>query len=212
MKPVIFAKNAASINTYLLIYKKKCIAIDPGFNGEALQEYIELNDLTLTDVFLTHGHYDHIRDIRILAKKWDFNLYIHELDQAMLYDDKLNYAVYFNGSFRIKSDQKITLLHDGDLISHGTSHFKVWHTPGHTQGSLCLEYLNMIFTGDTLFCGDLGRTDLMGGSQKAMNQSIIRLFRGISNDLIVYPGHEQSTSMSIERKENPAVIRLLKTS
>jgi hydroxyacylglutathione hydrolase len=198
------------MNSYLLNYKGNCIVIDPGFNGEEILTYIESHGLTLTDVFITHGHYDHIRDLRLLTKKIPFKVYIHELDKPMLYDDKLNYAVFFNGSFRLKQEQRVIIMNEGDEIAFGMSPFKVWHTPGHTVGSVCLEYQNMVFTGDTLFHGDLGRTDLIGGSQKMLDQSIIKLFRVLPNDLSVYPGHEEPTTIGQERKENTYVLRLLK--
>ena len=77
MKPIVFHQNHASINSYLLAYKEECIVIDPGFNGEEILAYIELHQLKLSKVLLTHGHFDHIRDIRLLAKKYSFTVYIH---------------------------------------------------------------------------------------------------------------------------------------
>jgi len=211
MKPVVFNQNAAVMNTYLVINQGKCVIIDPGFNGEDVIAYLALHNLTLSMVLITHGHYDHIRDLRLLAKTLVFPLYIHEADQPMLLDDRMNGATYFNGSFRIKADQVVHTIKDGDSIPFGLDAFKVWHTPGHTAGCVCFEYLNYLFTGDTLFHGDLGRTDLVSGSQKMLDKSIIKLFQNVSNDRIVYPGHEESSTMGTERKENPYVLRLLKS-
>jgi glyoxylase-like metal-dependent hydrolase (beta-lactamase superfamily II) len=211
MKPVVFNQNAAVMNTYLVIHQGKCVIIDPGFNGEDVIAYLALHNLTLSFVLITHGHYDHIRDLRLLAKTFAFPLYIHEADQPMLMDDRMNGATYFNGSFRIKADQVVHIIKDGEAIPFGLDAFKVWHTPGHTAGCVCFEYLNYLFTGDTLFHGDLGRTDLVSGSQKMLDKSIIKLFQSVSNDRIVYPGHEESSTMGLERKENPYVLRLLKS-
>ena len=210
MKPVVFSQNAASINSYLLKYKNECIVIDPGFNGQEIIDYIALNQLILSKVLLTHGHYDHIRDIRKIAVNHNFVIYIHEEDLSALKDDKLNYATFFGGSFKLKDSQPIVTLKNNDKIPFGESEILVIHTPGHTQGSCCFEYEKMIFTGDTLFEGDLCRTDLIGGSQKLIEKSISDLFQSHSNEYIVYPGHEQSTTIGQERKNNSSVIRILK--
>jgi len=211
MKPVVFNQNAAQMNSYLVIHQGQCVLIDPGFNGDDVLAYLTLHNLKLNFVLITHGHYDHIRDLRVLAKMLVFPIYIHEADVPMLMDDRMNGATYFHGSFRIKADQPVIQVHDGDKIPFGLDAFKVWHTPGHTSGCVCFEYLNYLFTGDTLFHGDLGRTDLVSGSQKLLDKSIVRLFQSVSNDRIVYPGHEESSTMGNERKENPYVLRLLKS-
>jgi len=212
MKPVIFNQNSASMNSYLLAYKDECVVIDPGFNGEDILAYIELHQLKLIKILLTHGHFDHIRDIRLLSKKYDFVVYIHQADKPMLSDDKLNYSNFFGSSFKIKDDIKVIELNHEDTIDFGRDLFRLYHTPGHTQGSSCFLYQRMLFTGDTLFEGDLGRTDLISGSQKLLEKSIVQLFRWMTNEIIVYPGHENQTTIGEERKNNLYVIRILKNS
>lgn len=211
MKPIIFNQNAASINSYLLKAKNECIVIDPGFNGQEILDYIVLNQLKLSKVLLTHGHYDHIRDIRKLSVSHDFVIYIHEDDFAALKDDKLNYSTFFGGSFRLKDNQLVVTLKQNDQITFDDEIIKLIHTPGHTMGSSCFSIGKMIFTGDTLFQGDLGRTDLLGGSQKMLEKSIFDLFQSCSNEMIVYPGHEQTSTIGQERKNNLSVLRILKT-
>jgi len=210
VKPVVFNQNNASINSYLLVYKDECVIIDPGFNGEELLAYIALHNLKLNKILLTHGHFDHIRDIRLLAKSHVFEVYIHQSDKPMLSNDKLNYSNFFGSSFKIKEDQKITELNHLDTIDFGRDSFKAYHTPGHTTGSLCFLYQNMLFSGDTLFEGDLGRTDLMSGSQRLLENSIVNLFGWMANETIVYPGHENQSTIGLERKNNLHVIRILK--
>jgi len=212
VKPVVFNLNNASINSYLLTYKDECVIIDPGFNGEELLAYIAIHQLKLNKVLLTHGHFDHIRDIRMLAKSHAFEVYIHSLDKPMLSDDKLNYSNFFGSSFKIKDDQKIIQVKHLDTIDFGRESFKVYHTPGHTTGSSCFLYLNMLFSGDTLFEGDLGRTDLIMGSQKMLEKSIVDLFGWVANETLVYPGHDNQTTIGLERKNNMYVIRILKNS
>jgi len=210
MKPVIFSQNAASMNSYLLRYKNECIIIDPGFNGQEIIDYIALNNLFLSKVLLTHGHFDHIRDIRKLALSHDFTIYIHQEDLLALKDDKLNYSNFFGGSFRLKEQQPVVSVKNNDIIPFGEDEFKVIHTPGHTQGSCCYKFDKFLFSGDTLFENDLGRTDLIGGSQKMIEKSIIEIFQSCSNDIVVYPGHERTTTIGQERKNNFSVLRILK--
>lgn len=210
MKPVVFSQNAAGMNSYLLKYKNECIVIDPGFNGQEIVDYIALNQLILSKVLLTHGHYDHIRDIRKIAANHNFMIYIHEDDLSALHDDKLNYATFFGGSFKLKETQTIVTVKNGEKIPFAGTELLVIHTPGHTMGSCCFEFEKMIFSGDTLFESDLGRTDLIGGSQKLIEKSIAELFQSHSNDYLVFPGHEQSTTIGQERKNNISVIRILK--
>lgn len=210
MKPIIFHQNHASVNSYLLAYKEECVVIDPGFNGEEILAYIELHQLKLSKVLLTHGHFDHIRDIRLLAKKYVFTVFIHDSDKPMLTDDKLNYSTMFGSSFRIKDDIAIIQLKHLDTIEFGKDKLTLYHTPGHTMGSSCFLYQNMLFSGDTLFEGDLGRTDLISGSQKLLEKSIVDLFGWMSNETLVYPGHENQTTIGQERKNNLYVIRILK--
>ncbi len=199
------------MNSYLLKNKNECIVIDPGFNGQEILDYIALNQLKLSKVLLTHGHYDHIRDIRKLSTVHDFTIYIHEDDLSSLKDDKLNYSTYFGGSFRLREDQKVKTLKQNDQIVFEDDVIRVFHTPGHTAGSSCFLIGKMIFSGDTLFKGDLGRTDLLGGSQKMIEKSIFDLFQSCSNEIVVYPGHEQATTIGQERKNNFSVLRILKT-
>ncbi|MFA7725342.1 MAG: MBL fold metallo-hydrolase [Candidatus Izemoplasmatales bacterium] len=199
MKPVTFNQNIANQNSYLITYKNKALVIDPGFNGEAILTTIAKKQLLLEMVLITHGHYDHLRDVRLLATKHDFLLVIHADDYPNLVDTSLNYATSFNGSFQIKQSQRVLQVKDNQTIAFGTGNITVLHTPGHTRGSVCYLIDGTLFSGDTLFCGDAGRTDLAGGSPKMMKESLIRLFHGLTNETIVYPGHEEMTSIGAER-------------
>lgn len=210
MKPICLQDNIASQNSYLFALKGEAFVIDPGFNGEAIEKTLETKGWKLTAVYITHGHFDHLRDVRLLQQKHEFPLYIHEADLPNLYDDSLNGSRYFNGSFRLRQDQKVQTFRDGEELPFGTTTLKVLHTPGHTPGSSCLWMAPYLFSGDTLFCGDLGRTDLVGGNPRALRESVVKLFTVLPNETIVFPGHEEATTIGAERSDNSFVPERLR--
>ncbi len=211
MNPVVFASSGEfSENTYLLRSKNDVLLIDPGFNGEAIEAYLQEKGYQVAMVLLTHGHFDHVRDLRILEKTRTFPLFIHETDAPLLSNDRQNGSKYFRSSFRIRENQEIRTVHDGDVILFGLVSIRVIHTPGHTAGSVCYWVEDALFSGDTLFHGDLGRTDLETGSSRQMAESVRRLFAAVPDRVRVYPGHEEATDMGTERRHNPDVVAYLK--
>ncbi|HAQ55813.1 MAG TPA: hypothetical protein DCR44_00140 [Acholeplasmatales bacterium] len=210
MTPVVFTDASFGQNCYLIRAKNEVAVIDPGFNGEAILAYLAEKGYHLAMVLLTHAHYDHIRDLRLLQKTLEFPLYVHPLDVPFLTDDALNGSTYFHGSFRLRAGQPMIPVTDGMTIPFGTTAIKVIHTPGHTPGGVCYLYENELFAGDTLFQGDLGRTDLAGGSARQLTDSIKKLFKGLSDGVVVQPGHESKTTIGEERKTNHQVQAILK--
>jgi hydroxyacylglutathione hydrolase len=210
MRPHLFNSNIADENSYLFSSGKEAMIVDPGFNGESLLNYIEPLGLKITKVLLTHGHYDHIRDIRLLAKKHNFTIYIHEQDVPMLSNASLSYATHFGGSFQLTKDQSVQVLKDGDMISFGDEVIEVIHTPGHTAGSVCYLLKPYLFSGDTLFKRAFGRTDLASGSAKDMQESIKKLFERVHKDIYIYPGHDKTSRMSEELEHNLMVRTYMK--
>ncbi|MFA5007234.1 MAG: MBL fold metallo-hydrolase [Candidatus Izemoplasmatales bacterium] len=210
MRPLRIADPAFGQNAYILKDGSEAIVIDPGFNGAAILKWLTDNDCRLAAVLLTHGHYDHIRDLRLLQKTLSFPLYVHPLDLPFLSDDAKSGATFFGGSFRLRGNQEVRLYADGDDVPFGKGTIRVIHTPGHTPGSVCLLVGDDLFTGDTLFRGDLGRTDLEGGSNRDLEVSIGRLFKAAKDSAIVRPGHDDPTTLGAERRDNPAVVRILK--
>jgi len=205
MKPIRLSDNLIAQNAYLVVDQNQAVIIDPGFNGEAAASLIRERGWQLVAVLLTHGHFDHFRDLRLLVKDTSLPVYVHEEDAGNFSDRALNGATYFNGSFTLPPGASVRCVRDGDLLRFGRLEFSVLHTPGHTPGSVCYSLGKTLFSGDTLFCGDVGRTDLAGGSPHRLRTSLERLFTGLGNDVVVMPGHEEATTIGAERIGNPMV-------
>lgn len=203
MKPHLFNSNIASQNSYLFSKNGKACIVDPGFNGESLLIYLDAHKLDLTTVLLTHGHYDHIRDIRLLAKKYTFVIYIHEKEKDFLKDQRLNYASHFGGSFQLQQDQKVILVNHEEVLDFEGESIQVLHTPGHSIGSVSYLYGPYLFSGDTLLRHSVGRTDLATGSRSDLLNSINFLLTKLSRDTFVYPGHDGVSKISEEIASNP---------
>lgn len=177
------------MNTYILVKQKQVIIIDPGFNGDKILNLIESKNYTILAVLLTHGHFDHIRDIELLYKKQKFDTYIHEEDYPFLFDGQLNYSKAFGKHFVLDKTIPIHKITDKSQLLFLSESINVIHTPGHTFGSVMYEYNDTIFSGDTLFYDSIGRTDLFSGNFNAMRRSLKMVKSSISNNKYIYPGH-----------------------
>ncbi len=158
--------------------------------------------LHLSLIVLTHGHMDHIECLADLAARTGAEVTIHALDALMLSDPTLSGATLFGYSQAPTTPGR--LLSDGDEVSlpDADLKFTVLHTPGHTPGSICLLAPNVLFSGDTLFAGSIGRMDLPGGDEEQMEASLHRLLE-LPDTTTVYPGHGPATSIGEERDSNP---------
>ncbi len=189
-------------NCYLLKDDQtgKGAIIDPGGAGEGIANVVKEMGMTPVAIFLTHGHYDHTGAVAELVETFPgLSVYLHPADAAMTQmPDSL------------MPDVGQTLPYDeGDRIAVGDLSVLVYHTPGHSPGSVTLEVEDVLFTGDTLFEGSCGRTDLAGGSPDTMTLSLKRL-AGFEGDRKVLPGHEGLSSLSVEREHNPWIKFALK--
>ena len=166
---------------------KDAAIIDPGFENEneaqPILDYIQNNNLKLQYIINTHGHPDHISGNMIMKKATGATILIHE-----------------NHKGRANADQK---LHEGDTIRIGNSKLVVLYTPGHTKSGISLLGDNMVFTGDTLFAGSIGRTDFPGGSFHEIINSIKTKLMSLPDNFKVYPGHESYSTIGKEKKYNP---------
>lgn len=189
-----FFDPAFSENTYLVSKGKSCFLVDPGMIGPELKE--ELKKYELQFVILTHGHSDHFLGIEDL----DVPVYISEHDLKLVRNPEYSYATYMNSTstFPNKDFRNID-----DLPLFEGEKFKLIYTPGHTKGSVCVQILDKLFTGDTLFVNTIGRTDLFSAGMSDMTKSLKELKSKISNNTIVYPGHGGYAKMKIVLEMNP---------
>ena len=167
--------------------------IDPGYNPEKYLKQLDELSIRLLGILLTHHHYDHIGAVDKISGATGCSVYLHWGDAAM---------------YRNKVD---VMLSDGDILKLGEEVISVIHTPGHTEGSICLmiETSKTVFTGDTLFNVDLGRTDLSDGSQKDMIKSIEKIDKLWDNDVTIHPGHGDPATMKYVRRNNQEFIAII---
>ena len=169
---------------------KTCCVIDPGYTPEKILDEVNALGLTVEAILLTHGHFDHVGAVAEIAAETDCDVYISAADLSlppMITNGRLYYTQTYPST--------------GSFSAAGLT-FRVIPTPGHTPGSVCLVCEDVMFSGDTLFCGSCGRTDLPGGNAQQMLASL-KTLAALPGNYRVYPGHGSSTELSWEREHNP---------
>lgn len=175
---------------------KEVFVIDPGADYKNIKKFIDTNGLNPQAVINTHGHGDHIG----ADSEFGLPIWIHRADAEFLQDPSKNLSGAFG--FLLKTKSASRLLQEGDVLTVGKVDLEVIHTPGHTPGSICLKTNGAIFTGDTLFCEGIGRTDFAYGSEQDIVRSIKEKLFGLDDDIVVYPGHGPSSTMGHEKHNN----------
>ncbi len=176
------------------------VVIDPGGDFDLIIENIEKLNLNIKYIILTHGHIDHIQALTLLKKKTKAKVLIHSEDAPILNDPLFNLSQFTGGEGSFSEPD--LLLKDGDKVEFGKTKLLVLHTPGHTPGSISLYTDDILFTGDTLFCEGVGRTDLPGSSWEKLFGSIKHKLFTKPDDTKVLPGHGPSTTIGWEKKNN----------
>ena len=195
-----FMVGSLSTNCYVVSSEKTkdAIVIDPGLDfsleADEIFDYITQAGLKVKLIVNSHGHPDHISGDAIFQEKYNVPICIHRSDAASLEGlENVNFPA-------------AVLLEDGSLIEFGDESLKVMHTPGHTSGSICLLGERLVFTGDTLFAGGIGRTDFPGGSDSDMQLSLQKLMR-LPEYFLIYPGHGSKSTLGEEKRVNPFLTR-----
>ena len=202
-----FTTEPLEVNCYVVSNDGLALVIDPGGSGPEILEYLVQHNLRVEAVINTHGHGDHIMANGFIVEATKAALYVHQQDAVYLTDPEQNLSTLMGEE--VVGPTADGFLQDGDTIALGRSALVVLHTPGHTPGSICLLGEGVLFSGDTLFAGSQGRTDLPGGSERAMASSLERLAQ-LPADTIVYPGHGQTSTIGEERSTNPFLQGVLR--
>jgi hydroxyacylglutathione hydrolase len=190
-------------NCYIIADEKskKAAIIDTGGDSNKILDVITREQLIVEYIFLTHGHSDHIAALKEVKNATDAKIAIHEEDAPMLLSPQGNLSIFMGAGF-IQPSADIEL--QGNEEFHvGNLTLKIIHTPGHTPGGICIKVNNMVFTGDTLFAGSIGRTDFPGGSYGELISSIKEKLLPLGYDISVLPGHGESSTIGAEKKMNP---------
>ena len=179
-------------------HSKTCAVIDPGYTPERVLAQAEKLGLQVDAVLLTHGHFDHVGGVEAIVKATGCALWMREADYTQFKTPENDFFYPIHDC----DFTEVQLCEEGEQIHAGGLTFTVMETPGHTWGSVCYLCENALFSGDTLFAGSCGRTDLPGGDGQTIVLSLERLAE-LEDDYTVYPGHGGATTLARERAHNP---------
>ena len=203
MKIKQYVVGEVSTNCYIVINEEtnECLVIDPGASANKIASRMKDEGLKPKAILLTHGHFDHVSAVEELAKECGILSYAHETEEETLND------MHKNASWMVGRNQsyKADVYVREEVLDLAGFQIQVIHTPGHTKGGCCYYFKehDVLFSGDTLFAGCVGRTDLAGGSMSQIVRSIQEKLMTLPDETVVYPGHGGATTIKTERNENP---------
>lgn len=183
---------------------KEAIVIDPGGDGDELARSLVQNELTVVAIVATHAHFDHIVAAEQLRRSTGAPFHMNEADKPIL-DWFQESGRMFLGLELGTPPEVDRDAPEGGLLVAGDTRLEVLHTPGHSPGSISLVGEGMVFAGDTLFAGSIGRTDLPGGDTQTLLDAVQQKLFPLGDDVVVYPGHGAETTLGTERVSNPFV-------
>lgn len=190
-------------NCYIVGCEKtrEAAVIDPGGDADKILITLAKDKLRCLYIINTHGHFDHSADNKRLKEVTGAQLLIHPADAPMILNQSMGGGMW--GLHVDNSPPPDRYLGEGDIITFGDISLKVLHTPGHSPGGISLVTDKMVFVGDTLFAGSIGRTDFPGGDYEGLLRQVRNKIFTLGDDVVVYPGHGPKTTVGRERKTNP---------
>ena len=193
-----------STNCYILYREgsKKAILFDPADRADEIVDVLKELAVEPEAILLTHGHFDHIMAAGRLKERYGLKVYAHEEEAEIAADPNQNLSSQFGAGYVLQVDETVK---DGQLLELAGFSLKVLHTPGHTKGSVCyyIENDKILFSGDTLFAGSVGRSDFPTGSGGVLLRSIKDKLAVLPEDTVVYPGHGEQSDIGYEKRHNP---------
>ncbi len=202
MKIDVIPLGYIQANCYLISTESAAVVVDPGYDSDAVTDFLKKNANKERLILLTHGHFDHIGGAYKLREQTDTKIAIGKLDNPALSNPVYNLSDEFNAGLTPFSAD--ILLNDNDVFSVGDLSFKVLHTPGHTVGGVSFLLDKVLFSGDTLFAGSIGRTDFYGGDFATLKASVEKLYT-LDGDTVVLSGHGGKTTIEYEKNNNPFI-------
>ena len=201
-----FVIGMVGTNCYVVSHSvtKEAFVVDMAGASERLLEYIAEEGLKMKALLLTHGHFDHIMGIDWFLKHFSVPVYAHEKEKELLENADFNASTAYGSAYTYTKAQYVK---DGEELNVAGIHLRVLYTPGHTAGGCCyyLPEEKVLFSGDTVFCGSVGRTDFPGGSTAQIVRSLHKLVDSLPEETEVFPGHDASTTIGYEKRYNPFV-------
>ncbi len=207
MKIEKFVLGSMQTNSYLLINEdtKELVVVDPAICPDYVVNHVKTNEYLPKAILLTHGHFDHVMGIDGWVEAFHIPVYLHEDEKEILANPRKNLSYMV---FKPYSYENVSCLKDDDILEVAGFRFQVIHTPGHTSGGCCYYEKNeeVLMSGDTLFAQSVGRSDFPTGNEQTLLKSIREKLFCLPDEVMVYPGHNELTSIGDEKVRNPFVI------
>lgn len=202
-----YVAGPVQANNYLVVdeVSKEAILIDCSDYVPQIIDYVKENGLNVKYILLTHGHFDHVLGINRMNEVLGAKVYVHEGDKEQVVNTRAVMTMFGLPTEGVENPKITATLSDAGELTLGNQVIKVIETPGHTPGGVCYLIGDCLFSGDTLFHGTIGRTDLPGGSFQQIKHSVKDVLFALDENIKVYPGHGEPTSIGYEKKFNDIV-------
>lgn len=202
-----YVAGPVQANNYLVVdeVSKEAILIDCSDYVTEIIDYVKENNLTVKYILLTHGHFDHVLGINRMNEVLGAKVYVHKGDKEQVVNTRAVMTMFGLPTEGVENPKITATLSDAGELTLGNQVIKVIETPGHTPGGVCYLIGDCLFSGDTLFHGTIGRIDLPGGSFQQIKHSVKDVLFALDENIKVYPGHGEPTSIGYEKKFNDIV-------